>query len=247
MRKRVKSFLSFVVLIIVVVVLAACAEKSEPNPTTVLQDTQQTVGNPIAGGASIRLDYESNPYMVLVNKQNKLPDNWESKIVLVDATNTFGDQNKVEKEAYVAFLELKEDLLKNDGIHIELDSAYRSIEDQKKTVEYFLEKKGQEYVDQFIAVPGYSEHHTGLALDIYLVDPDGTEIFENDDMLERVEEFEKIHAKIANYGFILRYIKGKEDITGYNYEPWHLRFINDIELAKEITEKGVTFEEFLGK
>jgi D-alanyl-D-alanine carboxypeptidase len=65
-------------------------------------------------------------------------------------------------------------------------------------------------------------------------------------MIAEKEIFDKIHAKLADYGFILRYPEGKEDITGYSAEPWHFRYIGDVDAAKEIMSKGITFEEYLG-
>ena len=64
-------------------------------------------------------------------------------------------------------------------------------------------------------------------------------------MIAEREIFSKIHAKLADYGFILRYLEGKDEITGYAYEPWHLRYIGSVELAKEITKSGLTLEEYL--
>lgn len=61
------------------------------------------------------------------------------------------------------------------------------------------------------------------------------------------EIWAKIHAKLADHGFILRYLDGKEAITGYSYEPWHIRYVNDVTIAKEIMDKGITLEEYLGK
>ncbi len=66
-------------------------------------------------------------------------------------------------------------------------------------------------------------------------------------MLKETEIWEKVHEKMPEYGFILRFPEGKEDITGYAYEPWHMRYVGDPELAKEITEKGLTLEEYLGE
>ena len=66
-------------------------------------------------------------------------------------------------------------------------------------------------------------------------------------MIADTESFAKVHAKLAQYGFILRFPQGREDITGYNYEPWHFRFVNDPEMAKEIMEDNITFEEYLKK
>ena len=98
---------------------------------------------------------------------------------------------------------------------------------------------------QYVAVPGYSEHHTGLALDLYL-NIDGKDVVENEDLVKYPEVWEEIHAKLAEHGFILRYLEGKEDITGYSYEPWHIRYLDDPAIAAEITDKGETLEEYLG-
>ena len=74
---------------------------------------------------------------------------------------------------------------------------------------------------------------------------DGVVIDDNDDMIAEKEIFAKVHERLADFGFILRYPEGKEDITGYAYEPWHLRYVGSAEIAKEITERGLTLEEYL--
>ena len=66
-------------------------------------------------------------------------------------------------------------------------------------------------------------------------------------MIKEKKIFAKVHEKLAEYGFILRYPEGKDDITGYSYEPWHLRYINDVNIAKEIMNNNLTFEEYLSK
>ena len=184
-------------------------------------------------------------YMVLVNKENKLPDGWEEALDTVKIKDSQGWDVEVEKTAYEAYLKLKEDLDKDD-VRVDLDSAYRSVKEQKRIVKEFTEKYGEDYVKEYVAVPGYSEHHTGLALDLYL-NIDGKDIYENEDMVKYPEVWAKIHKKLADYGFILRYMEGKEDITGYSYEPWHIRYIDDVDAAKEIAEKGISLEEYLDK
>ncbi len=187
---------------------------------------------------------DDNKYLVLVNKTHQLPDDWISNIQLDTAKNASGEELQIERETCSQFLLLKNELQKQ-GIQIEPDSAYRSVEDQQALWDYFTETYSEEYARTYAAVPGYSEHHTGLAVDIYLI-KDGKEIRENDDMLAEKEIFAKIHAIMPEYGFILRYPEGKEDITGYTYEPWHLRFVGSPKIAKEITVGNFTLEEYLG-
>ena len=184
-------------------------------------------------------------YLALVNKEYPLPDGWEDALETVHMTNSVGDDVEVEKKAYEAYLELKADLEK-DGVFIDLDSARRSIAAQQDIVVRFTEKYGEDYVKKYVAVPGYSEHHTGLALDLYF-NLNGEDVYYNEDMVQYPEIWEKIHAKLAAHGFILRYLEGKEAITGYNYEPWHIRYVGSAEIAREITERGMTLEEYLNK
>lgn len=184
-------------------------------------------------------------YMVLVNKENPLPDKWEGEVSLTKYTNSVGDEVQTESRAYEAYLELKK-ALEAEDVHVDLDSAYRSIAAQQEIVDDFTKKYGETYVKQYVAVPGYSEHHTGLALDLYL-NINGEDVYYNEDMVKYPEIWEKIHAKLAEHGFILRYLEGKESVTGFNYEPWHIRYVDDPAVAKEITDKGITLEEYLNK
>ena len=198
-------------------------------------------------------DYD---YLVLVNKENKLPDNWESVVNLEEAKNTIpetielNEDNdylltevfKVEKKALEAFRKLQSDCEK-DGITILLDSTYRSVAAQEELWADFAEKYGEDYCKKYVAVPGYSEHHTGLAIDVCLI-KDGRIINDNDEMIAERDLFARIHAKLADYGFILRYLENKDDVTGYSYEPWHFRYVGT-DAAKVIVEKGLTLEEYL--
>ena len=214
-------------------VLAGCGSSS--NDETTAATTASTVD-------SAKTD--SIDYMALVNKTHALPDDWEDKLEIVHMTNSVGDDVEVEKKAYDAYLELKAELEK-EGVYVDLDSARRSVAEQQRIMDDFTEKYGADYAAKTVAKPGYSEHHTGLTLDLYLI-IDGKDVVENEDMIQYPEIWSKIHAKLADYGFILRYLDGSEHITGYGYEPWHIRYLDNVDTAKEITSKGVTFEEYLG-
>ena len=187
-------------------------------------------------------------YLILVNKNHKLPDDYESKVNLINVKNNIPKDDRtfqLEKVTHEYFIKLREKLLEEYNITIELDSAYRSVARQQEIWDEFVEKYGLNYTEKYVAKPGYSEHHTGLALDICLV-VNGTVIDDNEEMIKQKEIFEKIHKKLSEYGFILRYLQGKESITGYNYEPWHFRFVQ-IDDAKKIMNEGITLEEYLSK
>ena len=188
---------------------------------------------------------EKYSYLVLVNKQNKLPDTWEKEVELETIKDIWGDDVQVEKEALMQFFKLKQELA-SEEIFIELDSAYRSVKRQQEVWDQFEKEYGIEYTKKTVAVPKLSEHHTGLAIDV-CIRKNGKLIYENAEMVKEKKIWEKVHAKLAKYGFILRYLEGKEEITGYSYEPWHFRYVGSPEIAKEIMDKGITLEEYLDK
>jgi len=187
------------------------------------------------------LDSSCN-YLVLVNKENKVPENWDETVKYIETKNAFWKIVKLEKETLEKFNELRENLLK-ENIDIEIDSAYRSLVIQKDLYEEYKEKYWDEYASKYAAFPGYSEHHTWLALDI-CIKKDWEFITENHEMIVELELFERVHKKLADYWFILRYPDWKDDITWYSYEPWHLRYIKDVNIAKEIYENWLTLEEY---
>ena len=180
-------------------------------------------------------------YSTLVNKDNKIKDNYLDRIDLVETIDVDSEKVNVEKTAYQAYLELK-DFIQERGIEIGITSSYRSIEYQKQVYDEFVVKYGKEYADNYVAVPGYSEHHTGLAIDIGIkvdgIFPDNNEI-----LMEQEEKYKEIHKYLKDFGFILRYPKGKEEITGYPYEPWHLRYVGKF-IARVIAESNLTLEEY---
>ena len=178
--------------------------------------------------------------ILLVNKTHKLSADYEAKVDLVTVKNYFGKEFQVERETYGHFLSLREELLQS-GIQIELESAYRSVDYQKKLAEELRKNEGEDYVKNFVAVPGYSEHHTGLALDVAVV-VNGKIV---DDVYETEETpYQKMHRKLADHGFILRYPPGKAGVTGYDYESWHIRYVG-AETARKIFLQNLTLEEYL--
>jgi len=226
--------------------LAACGGSSSGSASASSASSSATSesasSSAASASASSAAQSQGIDYMTLVNKLNPLPEGWEDAVEIVHMTNSEGSDVEVEKKAYDAYLELKADLEK-EGVYVDLDSAYRNVADQERIMKEFTEEYGADYAKKTVAPPGYSEHHTGLALDLYLV-IDGKEVDENEDMMKYPEVWEKIHAKLAEHGFILRYLDGDEHITGYAYEPWHIRYLNDPAIAKEIMDAGITFEEY---
>ena len=181
-------------------------------------------------------------YFVLVNKENKIKDKYYENLKLVDTLNVLDEKIKVEEETYKAYLELKKFLEEKDII-IGIDTSYRDEKEQQEIWDDFLEKKGLDYCNNYVAPVGYSEHHTGLAIDIS-IKKDGKFLIDNGDLFKYKEDFEKIHKYLKDFGFILRYPEGKESITGYMYEPWHIRYVGKV-VSKIIYENDLTLEEYL--
>lgn len=144
------------------------------------------------------------------------------------------------KEARASFSEMAAEA-KLSGYELVAFSTYRSFDYQSQLYERYVSNDGQEAADRYSARPGYSEHQTGLAFDI------GEELFEEHFASESFGETEAgkwVAANAAKYGFIMRYPKGKEKITGYMYEPWHFRYIG-VEQAGKVYESKLTLEEYL--
>ena len=177
-------------------------------------------------------------YTEIVNKNNPYK---KKKINLIETLNKNNNKILLEKEAFYYYEQLKE-YLKTIGIEIAINEAYRSIEDQEKIVEEFKNIYDEEKFYKKVAVPGQSEHHTGLAIDIGLIFDKREEEEENIKIRESL--YQEMHKHLSKFGFILRYPKGKEEITGYSYEPWHIRYVGKIP-AEIIMNNNLTLEEYV--
>lgn len=187
---------------------------------------------------------ESKPnYQILINSENKIPEGFIDTVELVEVENPEGSRFFVEKKTYEAFLKLQADIRENHGLEIALLNSYRTLEKQQAAFDHYLHKFGLAYAEKYAARPGCSEHHTGFAIDVSFWQ-EGKLTHSAQELLELDDLFKIVQAKLPQYGFILRYPRGKEEITKINYEPWHYRYIDSPELAREITEKGICFEEY---
>jgi LAS superfamily LD-carboxypeptidase LdcB len=122
------------------------------------------------------------------------------------------------------------------GYNIVISSSYREYADQKELYDRRKKDKGEKEADKFAARPGHSEHQLGLAIDLDLYG-------KTYEKFEDTEEYAWLLENCYKYGFILRYPKDKEDITGYSFESWHYRYVGK-EVAKYIHENNITFDEY---
>ncbi|HIT10851.1 MAG TPA: M15 family metallopeptidase [Candidatus Onthousia faecigallinarum] len=177
---------------------------------------------------------QNTPY-VLVNKYYYLKDTYVPENLEALDTNYSKGGIYLVKEAKDAFISLV-DTAKQEGYTIRAISAYRSFDYQKNLYQSYVNQDGVTIADTYSARPGFSDHQTGLVVDV-----DNRELDFNS--FENTKEFLWMQEHAQDFGFILRYPKGKEDITGYTYESWHYRFVG-VELAKKIKASNLTFDEY---
>ncbi|MFD1776786.1 M15 family metallopeptidase [Paenibacillus rhizophilus] len=179
---------------------------------------------------------------VIVNKQYGLPDDYKpADLVYPDVPFTFKEKiekRMMRKEAAHALEEMFA-AAKLDKVYLAGVSAYRSAKTQRSLFNAYAERDGEEKARTYSAVPGYSEHQTGLAID--LSGRDGKCAAESCFAGTKEANWLALHA--PEYGFIIRYPEGKAAVTGYMYEPWHVRYVGK-EIARYLTEKGITLEEY---
>lgn len=190
----------------------------------------------------LALLWEEYPELLLVNKDHKLPEDYEVKLKkLPDGTN------RADEMAYDALTTMLK-AGRKEGLAFEICSSYRSVKRQQELLDEdinALMRKGYTYKEAYDEVtmetmpPGYSEHATGLAFDIVALDYQML-----DEHQENTDESKWLRKHCAEYGFILRYPKDKEDITEISYESWHFRYVGE-EAAAYIMEREITLEEYL--
>ncbi len=179
-----------------------------------------------------------NETTLLVNKyyyltEDYIPENLE-EISLSYARSGM----QLVHEAKEAFETLSEEA-KKEGMNIIAMSSYRSYEYQVDLYNRYVETDGKEAADTYSARAGYSEHQTGLAVDVYNKELPYTSF-------EQTEEFTWMQENAYKYGFILRFPKDKVNITGYQYESWHYRYVGE-EVAEYIHKNNLTLEEYYVK
>ena len=164
--------------------------------------------------------------VLIANKKNPLPSTYNK-----------GEDPK----ARAAFGKMAKAAMEN-GIELVAFSGFRSYDYQKTLYDRYVKRDGKEAADRYSARPGYSEHQTGLAFDI---GEKGREDLWLTNEFGDTEAGQWLAQNAHKYGFILRYPKGKEEITGFMHESWHFRYLEG-ELATKVFEAGVTLEEYLG-
>ena len=195
---------------------------------------------------NVNLDYDfytntslisnGNDMLVLVNKYNYLDKDFVPSDLELISGNYSTKKLYLKDYAVNPFEEMCAEAMAL-GITIKAGSTYRSYNYQNNLYNYYVKKDGVDKADSYSARPGYSEHQLGLAIDV----SNGYDFID-----EGSDEYNYIINNSYKYGFILRYPKGKENITGYMFEPWHIRYLG-VDTATYLHDNNLTYEEYIGK
>lgn len=191
---------------------------------------------------TVEPDTDAKSVSVIVNPNYKLPDNYEpDDLVYPEVRFIFNEkiEKRMLREEAAKALESMFEAAEVDGIYLAGVSGYRSHSTQTALFNRYVERDGYDVAKTYSAEPGTSEHETGLAIDV--TSSDGKCAAQ--DCFGGTVEAIWLENNAQAYGFIIRYPKGKEDITGYKYEPWHIRYVG-VELAQQLHEQGLTLEEY---
>ena len=179
---------------------------------------------------------DSSDLLALVNKYNYLNTSYKPSD-LEEVSGFYGNNVTMRKVAKDAFLKLQKDAKDNNNLTLMPTTAYRSAEFQKTLYNNYVSKDGVDAADTYSARPGFSDHQTGLAID--LKNPNlGSNLRLTDD------DYKWLENNCSKYGFIIRFPKDKENITLYQFENWHIRYVG-VEHAKKIMNEKLTLEEYI--
>ncbi|MCM3729757.1 M15 family metallopeptidase [Neobacillus cucumis] len=223
--------------------LAGCSLKQnfvESQPTSPSNNVMNEKN--LSNKKSIEVVANPSAIPVLVNKYNKLPDSYKpSDLVAPDIPFIFKErvEKRMMRSSAARAIEKLFAGAKEDGVRLLGVSAYRSHAAQTALFNHYVSVDGVKAAKTYSAVPGTSEHETGLAIDV--TGGDGKCAAEDCFAGTAAAKWLEKHAD--EFGFIIRYPKGKDSITGYQYEPWHLRYVGKT-AAQEITSRKITLEEY---
>ena len=218
-------------------------EQPEPTPEPVIEATPEPTPEP-EPTVDPALFTDTDSLLIVANKKHKLPDGYvPSDLVTPNIAQTAACLMRAPAAEAIAAMS---DAAAQEGVTLMISSAYRGEDYQSQLYYGYVASYGTETADTISSRPGYSDHQTGLAADF--VEGDGSLNGINfNQAFEDTASGAWLRDHAHEYGFIMRYPKDKQDITGYAYEPWHFRYIG-IEDATKIYETGVycSFEEYFG-
>jgi len=247
MKKRIIAIVALVVVIAASAGAVALNRKDETAKNSPVAKTQTKTtpkkNEPTFDKKQYSLD-DPDSIWIVVNKRRPLnPKTYAPKLVqpnLQLRSNITTVERQVQPVTATALDKLSA-AAKTDGITLTLESGYRSYDFQVNLYNHYVSVQGQAVADSQSARPGYSEHQTGLAADLGGITKPACNV---EDCFKDTPEGQWIAANAYKFGFVIRYPEGKQDVTGYIYEPWHLRYVG-VDLSEEMHRvSAATMEEF---
>ena len=177
---------------------------------------------------------DKNQFYILVNKLYYLDKDYNPNDIINTGLLYSYAGNKLREPVYQAFINMYS-AAKEEDLNLIINSSYRSYDTQKELYDGRVNTSGVQAADNYAARPGHSEHQTGLAIDI--------DAFGKTEQFIETTEYTWMQDNAHKFGFILRYPEGKEYLTGYNYEPWHYRYVG-VDLATKVKNEDITFDEY---
>jgi len=248
-----KLIFSLLVILFTIFFISGCSQMSIPDALSNSDGSQTFAENvpvdtfmlKIGAASKEAINYHDVVSIaVLVNKQNQLPSDYvPPDLVEVNIPFTFKEkaEKRMLRQEAAAKLEELFSTAKENGVILYGVSGYRSYQTQQDLFVSFTRRYGtEEKANQISARPGESEHQTGLAMDVSCQSVN----FGLEETFGDTDEYVWLKDNAYRFGFIIRYPKGKEYLTEYTYEPWHLRYVGQ-DLATKLYEQQITYEEYL--
>lgn len=240
-NKKIISTLIVSTVLGVLVYLAWPAGGSQP--TAKMRAKQQSISSqPVQFNKNLYPIDTADSIWAVVNKGRALPASYTPPNLRVPSVPLRASASSPEmllRDEAAAALEAMFGAARAQGVQLKLESGYRSYSLQTSVYGSYAAESGAAKADTFSARPGHSEHQTGLAADIEPID----RTCEVEQCFENTPEGRWLSANAYSYGFIIRYQKTTQSLTGYEYEPWHIRFVGK-DLASQIAQSGQTLEQF---
>ena len=186
------------------------------------------------------MDFDTNTeddLLMLVNKYYHLSEDYEpTDLVNISNRYYYGEGHQIRSVVYDAFIDMWNEA-NNAGIYFIINSSYRTFQEQQEVYDSYKDSRGTTYADSIAARPGYSEHQTGLSLDIFSTEYTTTDSFKDS------PHYQWLTQNAYKYGFIQRYEADTEELTGFAEEAWHWRYVG-VEVATYLHEHDITFDEY---
>lgn len=249
MRNKFFIYLTFILLIFSIVYGFSTKTQLNilrPSSDNSVQENQQEENLGLDHSSKNPLEDLDDEYLILVNKEYGLTEDFEPEDLRIPKVK-FPFEEDLEKkylrnQAAQELEKMFKAAIDEADLHLFGISGYRSYGNQENIYNNKLASSSKEEADRLVSIPGHSEHQTGLAMDISAESVH----FTLEESFGQSEEGIWVRDNAHRFGYIIRYPKGKESITGYSFEPWHIRYVG-VENATAIYNNNMTLEEYLNK